>query len=545
MKENKNFLVLKDIKKTYDDGYVACSNINISIDKGKFVTILGPSGCGKTTLLKMIAGFEKPTNGKIIVNGIDIKDLPIHKRNTATVFQDYALFPNMTVYQNIAYGVKLLRKNLNHIPKRYTALLEKTRNEALAKATHQIQNLKDDQLKIDIEINRWKRFYNKDEYLKKIIDLRYSAFTNEIFKLEKRLFAAKGIKYTGFKLSLKNKWRLCKNRILSFLGINRLTKFDVKGLHKLEIKILDLIRYFYYKTPIDIKIDRLYEKYRDKDEWISYWENYPILKVEEFEKYYTTRSFTKQEIKNEVEEAITLVGLNGNENKYPFELSGGMQQRVALARAIVVKPDILLLDEPLSALDAKVRKKMQEELKQIHNELKINFILVTHDQEEALSLSDTIIVMSKGKIEQIGTPKNVYEHPNNMWVANFIGQANFIHAIYLGKNNFKIENKVYSCSLINYNFAKLVAKTEFIIVLRPEDIQICKQNKGFKNVKIVSSTYKGTFYDIACETKLKSILHFQTTDYYKNGEVVGIKWNFKYCSILLNNKKNSSYENNS
>ncbi|MBQ6970252.1 ABC transporter ATP-binding protein [bacterium] len=154
MKENKNFLVLKDIKKTYDDGYVACSNINISIDKGKFVTILGPSGCGKTTLLKMIAGFEKPTNGKIIVNGIDIKDLPIHKRNTATVFQDYALFPNMTVYQNIAYGVKLLRKNLNHIPKRYTALLEKTRNEALAKATHQIQNLKDDQLKIDIEINR-------------------------------------------------------------------------------------------------------------------------------------------------------------------------------------------------------------------------------------------------------------------------------------------------------------------------------------------------------------------------------------------------------
>ncbi|MBQ6970253.1 ATP-binding cassette domain-containing protein [bacterium] len=139
-----------------------------------------------------------------------------------------------------------------------------------------------------------------------------------------------------------------------------------------------------------------------------------MLKVEEFEKYYTTRSFTKQEIKNEVEEAITLVGLNGNENKYPFELSGGMQQRVALARAIVVKPDILLLDEPLSALDAKVRKKMQEELKQIHSELKINFILVTHDQEEALSLSDSIIVMSKGKIEQIGTPKNVYEHPNNM-----------------------------------------------------------------------------------------------------------------------------------
>lgn len=539
MKENKYFLVLKDLKKTYDDGYVACQNINMSIDKGKFVTILGPSGCGKTTLLKMIAGFEKPTNGKIIVNGVDIKDLPIHKRNTATVFQDYALFPNMTVYQNIAYGVKLLRKRFNRVPKKYTSMLEKTRNDALAKATHKIQNLKDDQLRIDIEINRWKRFYNKNEYLKKIIDMRYSAFTNEIFKLEKKLFVAKGPKYPGFKISLKNKWRLYKNRFLKFFGINHLTKFDNKGLHKLEIKILDLIRYFDYKSKIDAKIDHLYAKYRDKDEWISYWENYPNLKVEEFEKYYTTRPYTKQEMQKEVEDVISLVGLNGNENKYPFELSGGMRQRVALARAIVVKPDILLLDEPLSALDAKVRKKMQEELKQIHNELKINFILVTHDQEEALSLSDTIIVMSKGKIEQIGSPKNIYEHPSNMWVANFIGQANFVHAVYLGKNCFKIENKKYSCSLINYNFSKLAPKTEFIIVLRPEDIQVCKQNKGFKNVKIVSSTYKGTFYDTTCETKLKSILHFQTTDYYKNNENVGIKWNFKYCSILLNNKKNN------
>ncbi|MCQ2747716.1 MAG: ATP-binding cassette domain-containing protein [Mycoplasmoidaceae bacterium] len=122
---------------------------------------------------------------------------------------------------------------------------------------------------------------------------------------------------------------------------------------------------------------------------------------------------TKQEIAQKAKEAINLVGLAGNENKYPGDLSGGMQQRVALARAIVVKPEILLLDEPLSALDAKVRKKMQEELKRIHNELKINFILVTHDQEEALRLSDQIIVMSRGRVEQIGSPRNIYEHPSN------------------------------------------------------------------------------------------------------------------------------------
>jgi spermidine/putrescine transport system ATP-binding protein len=128
---------------------------------------------------------------------------------------------------------------------------------------------------------------------------------------------------------------------------------------------------------------------------------------------HTTRLLNKKEIASKAQKVIDLVGLNGFENKYPEDLSGGMQQRVALARAIVVQPEILLLDEPLSALDAKVRKKMQEELKRIHNELKINFILVTHDQEEALKLSDQIIVMSKAKIEQIGTPKNIYEHPVN------------------------------------------------------------------------------------------------------------------------------------
>ncbi|MBQ4209258.1 ATP-binding cassette domain-containing protein, partial [bacterium] len=200
----------------------------------------------------------------------------------------------------------------------------------------------------------------------------------------------------------------------SLFGFHRYIEFDKTNISNTnELQILKLIKFYLYKKNNDAKIDDLKTKYWDLDEWISYWQNFPQLKVEEFDKVNTTRALTKDEINDEVYRVIDLVRLVGYEHKYPSELSGGMQQRVALARAIVVKPDILLLDEPLSALDIKVKQKMQDELKKIHNELKINFIYVTHDQEEALSLSDLVIVMSKGKIEQIGTPKNIYEHPNN------------------------------------------------------------------------------------------------------------------------------------
>lgn len=245
--------------------------------------------------------------------------------------------------------------------------------------------------------------------------MRDAQFKQQIFILEKKIIkSAKNSDYHGFKLSNKNKWKIIWNKILSLFGFHRYIEFDKTNISNTnELQILKLIKFYLYKKNNDAKIDNLKAKYWDLDEWISYWQNFPQLKVEEFDKVNTTRALTKDEINDEVYRVIDLVRLVGYEHKYPSELSGGMQQRVALARAIVVKPDILLLDEPLSALDIKVKQKMQDELKKIHNELKINFIYVTHDQEEALSLSDLVIVMSKGKIEQIGTPKNIYEHPNN------------------------------------------------------------------------------------------------------------------------------------
>ena len=263
--------------------------------------------------------------------------------------------------------------------------------------------------------------------------------------------------------------------------------------------------------------------------------------VEEFDKVNTTRALTKDEINEEVYHALDLVRLTGYEHKYPFELSGGMQQRVALARAIVVKPDILLLDEPLSALDIKVKQKMQDELKKIHNELKINFIYVTHDQEEALSLSDLVIVMSKGKIEQIGTPKNIYEHPNNEWVANFIGQANFLNLKYINRSKVLIENKHFDVKKIKYQFNPNSINNNFKLMIRYEDIEPCEIRQAMLVVKIISITYRGNFFDIKCTTKNKTFVHFHTTKQFHINEIIGIKWDFKYSIVLIDRNKNKVY----
>jgi spermidine/putrescine transport system ATP-binding protein len=180
--------------------------------------------------------------------------------------------------------------------------------------------------------------------------------------------------------------------------------FSTKGLSKTTIEYLELRKWYQYNIPINKKFDKEVNHYNEVDHEISYWQNYPMIQKQKFENKNTNRLLTNDEIKAAAKSIIEKVGLVGNENKYPSELSGGMQQRVALARALVIKPSILLLDEPLSALDAKVRKQMQYELKRLHREFKLTFILVTHDQEEALSLSDKVVVMSKGKIQQVGSP---------------------------------------------------------------------------------------------------------------------------------------------
>ena len=325
---------LVDVTKNYD-GTPAVNNINLYVRKGEFITFLGPSGCGKTTTLRMIAGFEKPTEGKIYLNGQDITDLPPHKRPVNTVFQRYALFPHLNVYENIAYGLKL------------------------------------------------KKIYSKTEIQEKV---------------------------------------------------------------KKALKMVDL---------------------------------------EDFEK----RSVTT--------------------------LSGGQQQRIAIARAIVNEPEILLLDEPLGALDLKMRKEMQVELKAMHEKLGITFIYVTHDQEEALSMSDTVVVMKDGKIQQIGAPQDIYNEPKNSFVADFIGESNIFSGTMVGAKKVKFMNKVFDCI---DDFEK---NEKVDVVVRPEDVEIVPFEKGAVSGEIISSIFKGVHYQMTLMVG-KTEVEIQSTKCYEKGEKVGI-----------------------
>ena len=278
MTTNENIIELKHLTKKFEDGFLAVSDFNLEVKKGEFVTFLGPSGCGKTTTLRMIAGFDLPTEGQILLNGRDITKLPPYQRPINTVFQRYALFPHMNIYENIAFGLR-----------------------------------------------------------------------------------------------------------------QKKTKEDV--------------------------------------------------------------------IKKKVKKVLDLVDLEGFEGRSVQTLSGGQQQRIAIARALVNEPEILLLDEPLGALDLKMRKEMQLELKQMHDELGITFIYVTHDQEEALTMSDRIVVMSEGRIQQLGTPEDIYNEPKNAFVADFIGESNIFNGIMTGKLRARFCGGEFECvDDIEEGYAALAAK---------------------------------------------------------------------------------------
>jgi len=266
-------------------------------------------------------------------------------------------------------------------------------------------------------------------------------------------------------------------------------------MNEFQIEIINVYMLFYYRMKIN-KIIAFNEKAISKyDAKRSYYLNYPQLISDAFEKKYTTRRLTKQEIDEKVKNVIKVVGLEGAENKYPSDLSGGMQQRVALARAIVIEPEILLLDEPLSALDAKVRQQMQIELKSLHQKLKLTFILVTHDQQEALFLSNKIIVMSDGKVQQIDTPKKIYEAPSNMWVAKFIGDSNIFVCEYLGDNKIKFNKITFDVTQSGFN-SKLAEGTLLNYMVRPEDIRIIPEKTGYFDAKVIQCIYKGVKFDI-------------------------------------------------
>lgn len=321
-----NIIELKNVGKSFDD-VVVVEDFNLEVKKGEFVTFLGPSGCGKTTTLRMIAGFEIPTEGHITLNGEDISKLPPYERPINTVFQRYALFPHLNIYDNIAFGLKLK--------------------------------------------------------------------TNEV----------------------------------------------------------------------------TYKK-----------DNGKIITRKE--------KLSKKEIDKKVKRALEVVDLEGFEKRSVDTLSGGQQQRIAIARAIVNEPQILLLDEPLGALDLKMRKEMQIELKAMHERLGITFIYVTHDQEEALTMSDKIVVMSDGVIQQIGTPEEIYNEPKNAFVADFIGESNIFNGKVTDKLQVQFCDHTFTC-VDDFHFG-----TKVDVVVRPEDIVMKPKGEGMMDVVVDSVVFKGVHYEI-------------------------------------------------
>ncbi|MDJ1647973.1 ABC transporter ATP-binding protein [Mycoplasma phocimorsus] len=279
------------------------------------------------------------------------------------------------------------------------------------------------------------------------------------------------------------------------------------------------------------KYHRLQNKLDDIDFKYSYWETYVDLKTKNFENIHLKRKLTKEEIKEKITKMINLVGLQGNEKAFISELSGGMRQRVALARSLVIEPSILLLDEPLSALDAKIRVKMQVLLKNIQKELKLTFIFITHDQDEALELSDKVAIIRDGRIEQYDSPKNIYDYPINKWVAEFIGDSNIMNGRFLG--NKLVEINKHQFKTIHNEFKE---NEEVDVLIRPEDIDI-HEHRGKLKGKVIKNIYRGSYYFTTVEISKDFIMYVETTKHYEVGTIIFLDWTLDSIHLMKKEKK--------
>lgn len=432
----KKLIELKGIKKSYDDN-VILDGLDLYINDQEFVTLLGPSGCGKTTTLRIIGGFEDFDEGEVLLLGENISEVPSHKRPINTVFQKYALFPQMNVYQNVAFGLKnSVHSRVYHIG--IINLLEE-------------YNFDDDDIK---EMEDYLEQFEKPKDAKKaIID----------WLLDKSI-AMKAVREFESKYESDKNPNLFNETIKEY-GFNETYEGSVK-------KQKDAFLYAQ-------KMKDIYLILADK---------------------VSNRKFKNEVIDAEVNKTLKLVNLEGYGNRKPSELSGGQQQRVAIARAVINKPQILLLDEPLSALDLKLRQQMRYELKEIQRNLGITFIFVTHDQEEAMTMSDTIVVMNGGHIEQIGRPEDIYNAPKNRYVADFIGEANIIDGKYIGDEVVVFLGRKFKCSVNDFD-----PNEEIYVIVEANDFDIVSLENAKLIGEVIECKLKKSFYELTVLVNGKNI----------------------------------------
>lgn len=470
----RKLVELKGIKKAYGDN-VILENFDMSINENEFVTLLGPSGCGKTTSLRIIGGFETMNEGQLLLDGEEIQMLPSHKRPINTVFQRYALFPHLNIYDNVAFG---LRNNV------YSNVYDIGVMELMEEYGFDEEEI-DNVIKFLSKIDRPKE-------VKKAALQYFNDLSSTVKVMEEINMISKP-----------------QRKALNYKGLIEeiLAKYDLK---------VELTGDSFKKT-----VTALEKELASKDVY--------QLMIKRIEK----RSFKEEVIKNEVTKALKLVNLEGYEKREISSLSGGQMQRIAIARAIVNKPRILLLDEPLSALDLKLRKSMRIELKELQRKLGITFIFVTHDQEEAMVMSDTVVVMNGGEIQQIGRPEDVYNSPTNRFVANFIGEANIIRGVYSSKRRLEMLNKTFKVSAHDFE----VGDPVYVIVER-EDFDIVPIENAKLVGKVTSVKFEKNDYELDVLIGTTNV-KVRSEDKYQVGDEVGftIDPNNIYCEAITENKE--------
>ncbi len=468
---------LKNIHKEFN-GNVIIDDFSLYINENEFITLVGPSGCGKTTILRMIGGFETPDYGQIVLDGVTINNLPAYQRPINTVFQKYALFPHLNVFENVAFGLKNFSRVLSDIRNSVSSKYEDERTKCLQRL--QENNIsKEEKAEIKYRLKEIKNQINQETHIQKnkLIEKKLeeieNKFTPIIEELDRKIDIEweKDDEVKEAKKRIKEIQLLIDEQVNNGISISKATKPYESELKKLK------------KVAVWSELERL-EKQKKQ-----------TLKDKALEiKSAKSLMLNKKQIKEKVLEALKMVKLEGFEDRKIDKMSGGQQQRVAIARAIVNRPKILLLDESLSALDLKLRQEMQYELKELQKRVGITFIFVTHDQEEALTMSDTIVVMNKGVIQQIGTPMDIYNEPKNRFVANFIGESNIIRGKYLGNKQVEFMGSVFEC--VDENFAP---EEICDVVIRPEDFDRCEIEKAKLVGTVTDIVFKGVHFEICAD----------------------------------------------